>query len=134
MWHMHCLISIKHSILDTLSTDLLFDKVNCAPKYKLDPVSEHGYTSDHNMLNIMIEDQCKKLEVCLNVQSNMRTSEEELNRMGYKISKIAIVHFSGGGDCKPWAYHSNADLKEVYFKYYKMTPWRISIGSLLLNR
>lgn len=85
---------------------------------------------DQDALNSVLENQWLKVESEWNAHTAFfKTSNyEELGITSREYHQTrynpAIIHFTGGGSCKPWHYNCTHPFKGVYYKYLSQTPWR----------
>lgn len=84
---------------------------------------------DQDALNYVLQDQWLRVESQWNAHGaffNSLTLEElGVSSEEYQQTRHnpAIVHFTGGGSCKPWHYNCSHPLREEYYKYLSQTPW-----------
>ena len=74
---------------------------------------------DQDALNIFFHDTFKQLDS----RWNFTVQHLKLADV-YNSEDISIVHFIGGHASKPWYRECNHPLKDEYYKYLNMTPWR----------
>ena len=78
---------------------------------------------DQDAFNAVINGDFYKLPLKYNVQTgfysltNNPLVEEALNHP-------VIIHYTGGGNCKPWYYQNQHPYKNLYYKFLKQTPFR----------
>ncbi|MDT3405172.1 glycosyltransferase family 8 protein [Mucilaginibacter terrae] len=78
---------------------------------------------DQDALNAIISGNFLELHPRFNLQS---TTYDYKGTKGVDeaIANPAIVHFTGGGSCKPWFYQNQHPLKYLYYQNLKKTPFR----------
>ena len=74
---------------------------------------------DQDALNIFFHNAFKPLHYRWNL-SIQHIKKPAL----YDIKDIGILHFIGGHNDKPWSFDCTHPLKEEYYRYLNMTPWR----------
>ena len=80
---------------------------------------------DQDALNAVINGNFLELEYRYNVQSSSYGFGEN-EKVKQALINPAIVHYTGGGSCKPWYYQNSHPLKHLYHKKLKKTPFRFS--------
>ncbi|WP_374166310.1 glycosyltransferase family 8 protein [Arcticibacter sp. MXS-1] len=79
---------------------------------------------DQDALNAVIKGAFIPLGFHYNCQSVL--FEEPFisqSRFTRALTKPAVIHFTGRGDCKPWALHNSHPMKGLYYHYLKRTPF-----------
>lgn len=79
---------------------------------------------DQDAFNAVLKGAFYKLDYKYNVQSVF--FERLSNNPGLRdaLEKPVVIHYTGGGDCKPWRYHNTHPLNRLYYKYLLRTPFR----------
>ncbi|PZO38702.1 MAG: hypothetical protein DCF19_15990 [Pseudanabaena frigida] len=85
---------------------------------------------DQDILNYLLQAQWLKIEPEWNAQEvffkdfssvELGTTEQELQKAKLDPS---LVHYTGGGSCKPWHFYCTHPFKHEYYKYIEKTPWK----------
>jgi lipopolysaccharide biosynthesis glycosyltransferase len=80
---------------------------------------------DQDAINAVISGQFYRMDYKYNVQSNFYDKSISDRFISNAISNPVIIHFTGGGSCKPWYYKNTHPLQALYYKYLKLTPFRL---------
>lgn len=84
---------------------------------------------DQDALNFVLENQWLRAESQWNAHTaffkglpaeELGVTPEEYHQTRHNP---AIIHFTGGGSCKPWHYSCTHPFKDIYYKYLRQTPW-----------
>jgi len=78
---------------------------------------------DQDAFNAVIDGNFYALPLEYNIQSGFYTFQGH-PQLAEALKSPLIVHYTGGGNCKPWYYHNNHPLKRLYYIYLKKTPFR----------
>jgi len=79
---------------------------------------------DQDALNAVIKGNFELIDYRYNAQS-VFFDDIKHNEVIIKAAKDpAIIHFTGGGYCKPWFYHNQHPLKHLYYHYLKQTSFK----------
>lgn len=79
---------------------------------------------DQDAINAIIKGNFDILDYRYNVQSGFY-EESQTDPLALKaIENPLIIHFTGGGACKPWYYHNHHPHKDLYYFYLKNTSFR----------
>lgn len=85
---------------------------------------------DQDVLNFLLQGKWLKIQSYWNAQQAFfkDCSDTELQITADEFQKTrfdpSLIHYTGGGVCKPWHYYCNHPLKGEYYKYVKKTPWK----------
>ena len=77
---------------------------------------------DQDALNNVIRGHFSPLALRFNILPPYFESTSNTDLLS-AIKDPAIVHFSGGGNCKPWFYYNNHPYKKFYYLHLKNTPF-----------
>lgn len=79
---------------------------------------------DQDAFNGILKGDFYQLDYRYNVQSVFyeRFSEDPLIKK--TLTRPVVIHFTGGGICKPWLYNNTHPFKKMYYKYLDMTPFK----------
>lgn len=88
--------------------------------------------NDQDLLNSVLRGHKRLVDLKWNVQDafyrlSLQQDEAWRGRLAGVLSHPVILHFTNR---KPWEYDSQHPLREVYFRYQDLTPWR---GQRVLN-
>lgn len=85
---------------------------------------------DQDALNAVINGNFLELHARYNLQTSSYgfSNNEQVKQA---IARPVIVHYTGGGSCKPWHYQNTHPLKHLYYKYLRKTPFRYSYPTQL---
>jgi lipopolysaccharide biosynthesis glycosyltransferase len=94
---------------------------------------------DQDTLNLLLHDRWRPIDLTWNAQPFIygqtmygqtlnETYEfhhryQEFNYL-QAVTDPAIVHYVGGGSCKPWHYYCQHPFRDDYLKFQALTPWR----------
>ncbi|RFZ90670.1 glycosyltransferase family 8 protein [Mucilaginibacter conchicola] len=79
---------------------------------------------DQDAINATIKGNFYRLDYKYNVQSGFYERPAEEPALKAAIEHPVIVHYTGGGVCKPWFYKNTHPERQLYYKYLKLTPFR----------
>jgi len=77
---------------------------------------------DQDAFNAIVNGYFYSLPFQYNVQSVFYSLQSD-TRLTDAIHSPLIVHYTGGGNYKPWYYHNRHPLKMLYYKYLKQTQF-----------
>lgn len=84
---------------------------------------------DQDALNVVLENRWLRIESCWNAHTAF-FKELTPDELGVSLDEYqktrqnpAIIHFTGGGSCKPWHYKCSHPFKQSYYQYLRQTPW-----------
>lgn len=102
----------------------------CADYYHRYP--ERILFNDQDLLNSVLRGHKRLVDLKWNVQDafyrlSLQHDEAWRGRLDGVLQNPVILHFTNR---KPWEYDSQHPLREVYFRYQDLTPWR---GQRVLN-
>ena len=78
---------------------------------------------DQDAFNAVVSGEFLHLPLKYNVQSGFYdlTGNAEVQEA---LNNPHVVHYTGGGNCKPWFYHNNHPRGNLYYQYLKQTPFK----------
>ncbi len=80
---------------------------------------------DQDAFNATIKGELKVIDYAYNVQSSFYEERLKDNVLVQQALKHPlVVHYTGAGACKPWYYQNRHPLKELYYKYLRLTPFK----------
>lgn len=96
----------------------------CVEYYHAHP--ERILFNDQDLLNSILYKDKQLVDLCWNVQDGFyrnpgRMSEAWREKFADVLKHPVILHYTNR---KPWSYDSQHPLKNVYFKYWDLTPWK----------
>lgn len=77
---------------------------------------------DQDALNAVIKSNFLQLDYAYNVQTEFYNSTNP--NVIQATRHPLIVHYTGGGACKPWFYHNTHPQRDLYYKYLRTTVYR----------
>lgn len=82
--------------------------------------------NDQDLLNCVLHDRKKLVDLRWNVQDGFYRNVPAFGPQWHKahadvLKHPAILHFTNR---KPWLYDSQHPLRELYFRYWNLTPWK----------
>lgn len=79
---------------------------------------------DQDALNAVIKGNFELLDYKYNVQSGFYEINNNDALALKAIENPIVIHYSGGGNGKPWFYNNRHPQQDVYYKYLKLTSFR----------
>jgi lipopolysaccharide biosynthesis glycosyltransferase len=79
---------------------------------------------DQDAFNAVIRGNFHVLDYRYNVQSGFYENHKNEPLVLKALEDPLIVHYTGGGYCKPWFYNNKHPLKQLYYKYLKLTSFK----------
>jgi len=93
---------------------------------------------DQDVLNAILENKWLEFPLKYNAQSYLFGKSIDMDNLSYEeldaINNPLIVHFTGGGDSKPWHYNNQHPYKKVYQYFLYKTSFKhvLPIGTPVL--
>jgi lipopolysaccharide biosynthesis glycosyltransferase len=78
---------------------------------------------DQDVLNVLLHQNWLELPHAYNVTSKIFRYPDRFAEEQEDARNPHIVHFTGGGDCKPWMYGCKHAYRTSYLEAKKQTPW-----------
>ncbi|QHS56258.1 glycosyltransferase family 8 protein [Mucilaginibacter sp. 14171R-50] len=79
---------------------------------------------DQDAINATIKGNFYQLDYKYNVQSGFYEKPAQDVALRNAIQNPVVVHYTGGGSCKPWYYQNKHPERDLYYKYLKLTSFR----------
>jgi lipopolysaccharide biosynthesis glycosyltransferase len=79
---------------------------------------------DQDAINATLNGNFYTLDYKYNVQSGFYEDRKNDASVLKAIENPLIIHYTGGGYCKPWFYNNTHPLRHLYYKYLKLTSFR----------
>ena len=95
---------------------------------------------DQDVLNAILENKWLKFPLKYNAQSYLYSKSIEKKNLSNEeldaINNPLIVHFTGGGDCKPWYYTNQHPYKKAYEYHLSKSSFKnvLPIGAPILKK
>ncbi|RYU91274.1 glycosyltransferase family 8 protein [Mucilaginibacter terrigena] len=79
---------------------------------------------DQDAINATIKGNFYRLDYKFNVQTSFYPAASIDLLLHKAIKNPVVVHYTGGGDGKPWFYRSKHPARHLYYKYLRLTSFR----------
>jgi len=79
---------------------------------------------DQDAINAVVKGNFHILDYRYNVQTGFYEIGKDDTLVQKALADPLIIHYTGGGYCKPWFYHNLHPLKNLYYKYLKLTSFK----------
>ncbi len=79
---------------------------------------------DQDALNAVLKGNFYRIDYKYNMQTSL-FDDRLLQHPSFtdKLEKPVVIHFTGGGNCKPWLYLNHHPLKKLYYQALHSTPF-----------